>query len=136
MMKKLIRISNYIAISILIMGIIHNIATFTPLIQDGLESLSKSNLHAMIYMSLMCGTSLILSGLLLIILLKKVEQYTFLNSTILLISYFVLLNGIAAVAYMLDNPFAWIILVLGLSMVGVSSRIKKMNIFVIDKTYN
>ncbi len=134
MMKKLIRISNYIAISILIMGIIHNIATFTPLIQDGLESLSKSNLHAMIYMSLMCGTSLILSGLLLIILLKKVEQYRFLNSTILLISCFVLVNGIAAVAYMLDNPFAWIILVLGLSMVGVSSRIKKMNIFVIHKT--
>lgn len=133
MMKKLIRISNYIAISILIMGIIHNIATFTPLIQDGLEGLSKSNLHAMTYMSLMCGTSLILSGLLLIILLKKVEQYRFLNSTILLISYFVLVNGIAAVAYMFDNPFAWVILVLGISMVGISFRIKKMNIFVIDK---
>lgn len=133
-MKKLIRISNYIAVSILIMGIIHNIATFTPLIQEGLESLSKSNLHAMTYMSLMCGTSLILSGLLLIILLKKVEQYRFLNSTILLISCFVLLNGITAVAYMFDNLFAWIILVLGISMVGVSFRIKKMNIFVIHKT--
>lgn len=121
--KKYINTGIYIAISILIMGIIHNVATFTPLIQEGLECLSKSDMHAMTYMSLMCGTSLMLSGLLLILILKKVEQYRFLNSLILLTGCFVLLNGLTAVIFMSDNPFAWIILVLGLLIMTVSLKI-------------
>lgn len=72
---KLISIGISTAIAILILGIIHDIATFTPLIKGGLSCLTPDNLRAMIYMSLICGTSFILSGLLLIMLLKKLEQF-------------------------------------------------------------
>lgn len=107
------------------MGVIHEIATFTPLIQDGLESLSKSNFYVMMYMSLVCGASLILSGWLLLLLLKKNETHTFLSFPILLISIFVLINGIASIILMADNPFAWIVFGLGLSITGITIKQRK-----------
>lgn len=78
MKTKLLFISTVLSIAIICVGVIHEIATFTPLIQDGLESLSKSNFYAIMYMSLVCGASLILSGWRLLLLLKKNETHTFL----------------------------------------------------------
>lgn len=114
--NKLISLGKLFAIAILILGIIHDIATFTPLIKGGLACLNPGNLNAMIYMSLICGTSFILSGLILVLLLKKVEQFNFLSLTILLIGVFLALSGILAVVYMFNNPFAWLALILNLSM--------------------
>lgn len=116
---KLILIAKIIAIAILILGVVHDIATFTPLIQEGLTCLSPSDLNAMIYMSLVCGTSLILSGLLLLILLRKLTQFPFLNQSILIIAVFVCINGILSVIYMFDNPFAWLTLILGMAILAI-----------------
>lgn len=122
--NKLISLGKIFAIAILILGIIHDIATFTPLIKGGLVCLSPGNLKAMIYMSLICGTSFILSGLVLTLLLRKVEQYVFLTSTIVMIGIFLALSGVLSIVYMFDNPFAWIALLLNLGMFIIAIGIK------------
>lgn len=63
--RKLIAWGKGLAIAVLVLGLIHLIATFTPLILEGLACLDEENLNAMIYMSLICGASLILAGWLL-----------------------------------------------------------------------
>ena len=125
MKTKLLFISTVLSIAIICVGVIHEIATFTPLIQDGLESLSKSNFYAIMYMSLVCGASLILSGWLLLLLLKKNETPTFLYFPILLISIFVLINGILSIILMVDNPFAWVVFGLGLSITVITIKQRK-----------
>jgi hypothetical protein len=124
---KLISTGKTIAIAILLLGIVHDVATFTPLIQSGLETLDVANLNAIIYMSLICGSSLVLSGLLLIMFFKKVQEFPFLKSQILIIGVFLAINGILSVIYMFDNPFAWISLLLNLSIFLVAVRLKQLN---------
>jgi hypothetical protein len=122
--NKLISLGKIFAIAVLILGIIHAIATFTPLIKGGLACLTLGDLNAMIYMSLICGVSFILSEAVLIELLKKVEQFTFLSSSIFLIGVFLAISGILSVVYMFDNPFAWIALLLNLSMFTITIGLK------------
>ena len=117
--NRLIHIAKILAIAISILGVVHDIATFTPLIREGLACLSPSDLNAMIYMSLICGTSLILSGWLLLILLKNIKQFSFLNQPILIIGIFVCANGVLSVMYMFDNPFAWLTLILGVAILAI-----------------
>ncbi len=123
--KKLISIGKSIAISILILGIIHDIATFTPIIKSGLSCLSPIDLKAMTYMSLICGTSFILSGVMLKLLLKKVEEFTFLTTPILTIGIFLGASGILSILFMFDNPFAWIAFVLNMIILGISLQLKQ-----------
>lgn len=123
--EKLIQVGKIIAIAILILGIVHDVATFTPLIQGGLAALDVANQNAMIYMSLMCGASLIVCGLLLYVFLKKVTEIPFLKSAMLIIGTFVAINGVLSVVYMFDNPFAWLALVLNLSMFFITIGLKR-----------
>ena len=125
MKAKFISIGKGLSIAILCLGIIHEIATFTPLIQDGLERLSKSNFDAMIYMSLMCGASLVLNGLLLLLLLKKIETHSFFAYPILIISTFILISGVTAITFMIGNPFAWIVFALGLSITLIAIKLRR-----------
>ena len=122
---KLISIARPIAIAILLLGIIHDIATFSPFIQDGLRCVSIGTFDAMTYMSLICGLFFVLSGLLLVMLLGRVKQHQFLISPILTISIFTLINGLLAVFYMFDNPFAWAGLFFSLSIFCMTLAIKK-----------
>ncbi len=124
MKAKFISIGKSLSIAILCLGIIHEIATFTPLIQDGLECLSKENFNAMIYMSLGCGASLILCGWLLFLVLKKYEAHPFLIFPILLISIFVFINGAISIILMANNPFAWIVFGLGFSITIIAIKLK------------
>lgn len=123
--NKLISLGKTFAIAILILGIIHDIATFTPLIKTGLECLSPADLNAIIYMSLMCGTSFIISGIVLILLLRKLEQNPFLTSIIMVIGIFLALAGILSIVFMFDNPFAWVSLLLNVSMFLIATALKK-----------
>ena len=118
---ELVPASKILSIMIVCLGVIHEIATFTPLVQDGLECLSRSDFNSVIYMSLMCGASLVLSGWLLLLLLPKNVTHTFLAYPILLISIFVLINGIVSVVFMVDNPFVWFVLVSGLLITIISA---------------
>ena len=122
--NKLIAIGKILSIAISILGIIHDIATFTPLVNSGLGCLSPADFNAVIYMSLMCGTSLILSGVILYLLLKKVEEFYLLALPILLIGVFLALSGVMSVVYMFDNPFAWLSLILNLSLFLITINLK------------
>jgi hypothetical protein len=121
---KLISYGKAIAIAILILGIIHDIATFTPIIQGGLSCLASIDFNAIIYISLICGTSLILCGLILIILFNRVEQYPFLVFPISVIGGFLAINGILAVIFVPVNPPSWIALLLSLTMFGIIIKLK------------
>ncbi len=123
--NKLITIGKPVAIATLVLGIIHVTATFTPLIQEGMACMDLGSIKAMTYMSLMCGGFLVLSGLILFMLLKKLGQFLFLILPILAISIFDGIGGILAVYYMFDNPFAWITLLLGLFMLLIAIMLKQ-----------
>lgn len=114
--KTTLFIGKLLAIGILTLGIIHDAATFTPLIKDGLSRLDNENLNAVTYISLMCGTSLILCGIILLQLLEKVSKHPFLQPTVLAIGIFLISNGFLSVFYMPNNPFAWIALLLNSGM--------------------
>ena len=109
------RQANYvrmIAMAIATMGIIHIAATFTPLINSGLEVLSSVKQQAITYMSLMCGMLLIVCGLLIVMLHKKVKEHPFLLRPYILIYGALSIDGISAVAFIPHNPFAWLVLIL------------------------
>lgn len=110
--EKLLSTGRFIAVCIFILGIIHIVATFTPLIQDGLECLSERNLSAVIYFSLICGLFLIICGLLLFVLFGKLFQILYLFLPVFIITVFAIACGILSVVFMADNPFAWIVLIL------------------------
>ena len=93
------------------MGVIHIAATFTPLINGGLEVLSSAKQQAMTYMSLMCGMLLIVCGSLVAILHNKVKEHPFLRRPYMFIYGALSIDGISAVAFMPQNPFAWLVLI-------------------------
>ena len=124
--SMLISVGKSLAIAIALLGIIHNVATFTPLIRDGLDCLSRDSLRLVTYMSLMCGTALIVSGLVLFALLNKFESYPILGLPILIAGGFSCFSGILSVVYMAYNPFAWINLLLGVIVFGITLRLKKL----------
>ncbi|RPH33721.1 MAG: hypothetical protein EHM93_03545 [Bacteroidales bacterium] len=127
--SNLISMGRIIALLILVLGVIHDIATYTPLVQGGLSCLTPPNLRAMLYMSLVCGTSLILSGLIIYLQLKRIQEYPVVIDSTLLIGAFLALTGVFSVIYMFDNPFAWLALILNVLMFGIiytiSNHIKK-----------
>ena len=106
------RIVRILAIAVAVMGVVHIIATFTPLIGGGLEVLTQAKQNAMTYMSLMCGALLIVCGWLAALLHDKVREYTFLRTPFRIIIAALAIDGIAAVAYMNHNPFAWVVFLL------------------------
>ena len=99
------------------MGVIHIAATFTPLINGGLEVLSPAKQQAMTYMSLMCGMLLIVCGSLVAMLHNKVKEHPFLRRPFLLMYGVLSVDGISAVIFMPHNPFAWLVLILVGSLV-------------------
>jgi len=106
-----------IAMAIATMGVIHIAATFTPLINGGLEVLSSAKQQAITYMSLMCGMLLIVCGLLIVMLHEKVKEHPFLRRPYIFIYGALSIDGISAVAFMPHNPFAWLVLILVGSLV-------------------
>jgi general stress protein 26 len=115
------------AMALATMGVIHIVATFTPLINGGLELLSPAKQQAMIYMSLMCGMLLIVCGLLIAMLHKKVKEHPFLRRPYMLIYGALSVDGIAAVAFMPHNPFAWLVFILICCLVILFFTMTKRN---------
>lgn len=113
-----------LALAIAVMGVVHIIATFTPLIGGGLEVLPQAKHNAMIYMSLMCGALLIVCGLLASMLYGKVKEYPFLHKPFVIIIIALIADGITAVVYMSHNPFAWVVFVL-IACLAVTSSIHR-----------
>ena len=124
--ERIMLIGKILAFSIAMLGAVHDVATFSPLIQNDMTCLKPEALHAVIYMSLICGTSLILSGILLLILLKSAKKIPSLTLPMLITGIFLFLNGILSVVCMFDNPFAWIALFLNTAifLVTLTLRLK------------
>jgi hypothetical protein len=106
---KTTTIGKILACAIAILGIIHNIATFTPIIKGVLQSLPPGEFKFMLYANLMCGSSFIISGILLVMLLNKIDNYPFLITPAIFLGSFLLLSGILLLGFsdnIFDNPFA------------------------------
>lgn len=116
-MKKSIRI---IAILIVMMGIIHLAATFTPVIGGKLALLPDGAQGAFTYFSLMCGALLVLGGCVLFTLSGKIADYPFTRVPYMLTLVIMSIDGALAVCYMHHNPFAWVIFVLTMGLLYVS----------------
>lgn len=118
MREKLVTI---LAIAVAVMGGVHIVATFTPLISGGLEVLPQARQNAMIYMSLMCGALLIVCGLLVFLLYNRVKEHSFLRLPYRIILVALVVDGITAVGFMSHNPFAWVVFVLIICLAIVTS---------------
>lgn len=101
MKNKIINVS---AVLLMLLGLIHDIATFTPLISGGVD---EGKINALMYMSLMCGTSLILCSVLILLLLSRMKDDKTLIAPIRLIGLFLAFAGVLAIYFMPYNPFAW-----------------------------
>jgi hypothetical protein len=123
---KIISIGKIIASAILILGIIHTIATFSPLIKGILLSLPSGELKFMLYANLMCGSSFIIAGTLLLMFLGKLYEYPFLITPIIFLGTFLLISAILLIAFsdnIFDNPFAIISVLLNLAMFLLTSNL-------------
>lgn len=103
-MKTTIKV---LSLLIAAMGVIHMAATFSPLIDGKLTSLDHGTRNAMIYMSLMCGLLLVVTGGYLAWVMGKLKELPALRPTVLVVAKVMIIDGVAAVYFMPHNPFAW-----------------------------
>lgn len=123
---KTIKIGKIIAIAIAILGGIHNIATFTPIIKATLSSLPPADYKFMLYANLMCGSFFIISGIMIFMLLGKYENNPFLIKPLSLLTCFLLISGILLIIFsdnLFDNPFAVISVLLDTGIVLVTTNL-------------
>lgn len=106
------RIIKLLSIGVILMGVIHDVATFTPLITGKLAALDGGAQCAFTYFSLMCGALLMVGGAIIFMLTDKIEEHAFLRKPYIFMLVVLALDGIFAVCFMPHNPFAWIIFVL------------------------
>ncbi|MDO4460989.1 MAG: hypothetical protein Q4C30_00640 [Bacteroidia bacterium] len=119
------KIRQYLALGIVLMGFIHLIATFSPIIAGKLAPLELASRHAFTYMSSMCGLMLMLGGLIIVMLADKEKEHKFLKIPMIITETMLVINGISAVCFMPSNPCAWIVIVLALPIPFISDRIRK-----------
>lgn len=127
-MMKLSRqnIAKALSVGIMLMGLVHIAATFTPLIADKLALLPEGAQDTFTYFSLMCGTLLILGGGITFALADKVTEYPFVRKPYVLAIAILTIAGILAACFMPHNPFAWAIfaLTMGLMLVNATKFMK------------
>lgn len=112
-----------LSIGIMLMGLVHMVATFSPLIVGKLALLPESAQDAFTYFSLMCGALLVLGGGVTYSLSGKIAEYAFVRVPYILALAILCIDGVLAVCFMPHNPFAWGIfaLVIGLLFTNVTS---------------
>jgi len=114
------KITKVLAYGLTAMGVVHIIATFTPVIAGKLEPLNESGRLAFTYMSLMCGTMLVLGGAVVSMLTDKVKEHPFVRKPYILTIFLLAIDGVLAAFMMPHNPCAWVILVLALPLLGIN----------------
>jgi len=114
------KITKGLSYGLIAMGVVHIIATFTPVIAGKLEPLNESGRLAFTYMSLMCGMMLVLGGSVVSMLADRVKEYKFLRRLYIFTILLLAIDGILAACMMPHNPCAWVILVLALPLLGIN----------------
>lgn len=116
------KITKTLSIGIMLMGLVHIAATFTPVIAGKLALLPNSAQNAFTYFSLMCGALLVLGGGVTYTLSGKTAEYAFTRKPYVLALSILNADGVLAVCCMPHNPCAWIIfaLAIGLTLASVT----------------
>lgn len=109
MNNKRLKAAQVFSVLVMVMGVIHIAATFTPVMAAKFAALGESALRAHTYFSLMCGGFLLVAGALTSMLLGKAAEHPFLRVPLMLLVASLALAGLLAVVYMPHNPFAWAI---------------------------
>jgi hypothetical protein len=120
---KTIKIGKTIAIAIAVLGGIHNIATFTPIIKGTLSCLPTGILKFVLYANIMCGSFFIITGIMMFMLFNKYENNSFLIKPISILTCFLLISGILLIIFsenIFDNPFAVISVLLDIAVFGIN----------------
>lgn len=107
-----IRVKRVLSIGIMLMGLVHIVATFTPLIAGRLALLPDVSKGTFTYFSLMCGALLVLGGGVIFTLSEKVTEHPFVRKPYMLALAVLNADGVLAVLYMPHNPCAWLIFAL------------------------
>ena len=123
-MNKLITTGRILAILTILIGIVHEVMTFHPMIAEGFTGLEPEWQQTFTYFSLGCGGLLILCGVLFFMLLGRAERHEFLVAPLVVIGMFALADGILAVWFMLDNPFGWVVLAFGIGLFTIAMLIR------------
>lgn len=118
-------ITKTLSIGIMLMGLVHIVATFTPIIAGKLAMLPDSAQDAFTYFSLMCGALLILGGYVTFTLAGKIAEYAFVRKPYILALGILNIDGILAVCYMRHNPCAWVIFLLAICLLFVNMKKNK-----------
>jgi len=125
-MNRIITTGRVLAVLTIVIGGVHEAMTFHPMIAEGFTGLDTAWRQTFTYFSLGCGGMLLLSGVLFLMLLRRAERHAFLAAPLVSIGVFAAVNGVLAVRFMLDNPFAWVVLGLGfgllLTAMGIRSK--------------
>ncbi len=108
------------SVGVVLMGMIHVLATFSPMIADKLALLPGATQEAFRYFSFMCGTLLILGGSIINLLAEKVAEHDFVRKPYCLTLGILVVAGVLAVCYMPHNPFAWMIFALTMLLLLVN----------------
>lgn len=106
------RVTKFFSSAIVLMGVIHVVATFMPVIADKLVLLYEGVQGVFTYFSLMCGVLLILGGGIVLVLAENVAEYPVVRKPYVFTLAVLDVDGVFAVGYMPHNPFAWVILAL------------------------
>lgn len=123
-MNRLITIGRVLAILTIIIGIVHEAMTFHHVITEGFQGLDAVWQRTFTYFSLGCGGLLLICGLLLLMLLRRVGRHAFLTNPLVAIAVFATVNGVLAVWFMPGNPFAWVVSVLGIGLFLTATGIR------------
>lgn len=115
-------IAKTLSAGIMLMGIVHIAATFTPVIADKLAMLPAETQGAFTYFSIMCGALLILGGDIIFTLSEKVAEATFVRKPYILALAILNIDGVLAICYMRHNPCAWIIFALTMCLLLVNVK--------------
>ncbi|MDO4948930.1 MAG: hypothetical protein Q4E55_01995 [Bacteroidales bacterium] len=114
-----VTLSKLLSAGLMLMGIVHVSATFSPIIASKLEMLDEAGRRAFTYMSLMCGTLLVVGGMVAYMLSDKIKEFGFLRKPYLFVLSTCCVDGLLAVIYMPHNPCAWVILALSIPLLAI-----------------
>ncbi len=120
-------ITKVLSFGVMLMGMLHIVATFTPLIAGKLAHLPDGSQDAFKYFSIMCGALLILGGSIMYTLSEKVAEYPFVRKPYILALVILNIDGVLAVCYMCHNPFAWVIFALTVCLLFANVKRIRIN---------
>ena len=104
------------AIVVMLFGVLHCTASFTPGIQEGLGRLAPGTFRAVPFFDFITGGLLFVLGLGLLVMFGKAERKSALDTPILIVGTLVAVCGILSVAFVYRNPFSWMTAILGLAV--------------------